>query len=272
MTSHTAALASLIAELSEQNLLRGDPYDLLLQAQSDPMFGAGFQRLPYVSRNRGKNVNFALLQHTDFILLVFPGSKLLQNWTSRTGNFSIRRVRQLGGKIHKGFWTQVDSYWAELSRRLAQCDTLPVVLGGHSRGGACAVIAALLVEQYLGNYRLAAVITLGQPACVNFKLARRINRDWGERYLRVVTSTDLIPLAPTWPWYYRAGEVWFIKKDCTRLVNPSKDDIEEAMREDNPLMRSQRSLPRFFLAARKQAVRVREGHDLATYRDCLYGT
>lgn len=271
MTTRNEQLSVLIAELSDQDLLRGDPEDLLQHAQADQYFGDGFHSLPYVSQNDKNNINFALLQHRDFILIIFPGSKMIQNWTSHTGNFSFRRVRRLGGKIHKGFWRQVDSHWSELTNKLSTCESLPLVLGGHSRGGACALIAALRVEHEFGFDRIGAVITLGQPGCVNFKLARRINRDWGDRYVRVVTSTDVIPLAPTWPWYYHGGKVWFCKKNSTRLVNPNKDQIEQAVREDNPLMHTQRNLLMFFLSIQRQAQRIREGHDLTTYCDCLNG-
>ena len=119
----------------------------------------------------------------------------------------------------------MDLFWEELARELNHLPTLPIVFGGHSRGGACAVITALRVEQQYELRRVAAVITLGQPGCVNLKLARRIRRDWGRRYVRIVTSTDIIPLAPTWPWYTHAGVMWFYKMDGTRKENPLKDDI-----------------------------------------------
>ncbi len=145
------------------------------------------------------------------------------------------------------------------------------MLGGHSRGGACAVITALLVQRTYELERVAAVITLGQPGCVSLKLARRIRRDLGRRYVRIVTSTDIIPLAPTWPWYTHAGVMWFYKMDGTRIENPLKDDIEEAIREDNPLMRRHRSLIRFAMSVWRQTQVVIDGHALGTYRACLCG-
>ena len=171
--------ARLIAELSDQELLSGSSRDLLHKAQADPYYGPGFRHEPHVSRTSSGNVNFALLVHTQIVVVLFPGSsRLIQNWASRTGNFSFRRVRQMDGKVHKGFWRQVASYWSELKSELDQWSTLPVVLGGHSRGGACAVITALRVERDFGLNRIQAVITLGQPACVHFKLGRRITADW----------------------------------------------------------------------------------------------
>ena len=120
---------------------------------------------------------------------------------------------------------------------MGQWNTLPVVPVGHSRAGACEVKTALLVEREFGLNRIQAVITLGQPACIHFKLGRRIAADWGQRYIRIVTSTDLIPLAPTLPWYNRVEVVWYYKKDAARIENPSKDEMEEAIRSDDPLMR-----------------------------------
>ena len=262
--------ARLIVELSDQELLRGPPRDLLHKAQANPYYGQGFRHEPHVSRTSNGIVNFALLVHTNFMLLLFPGSsRLIQNWALRTGNFSFRRVRQMDGKVHKGFWLQVTSYWSDLKLKLRQWSTLPVVLGGYSRGGACAVITALRVEREFGLNRIQAIITLGQPACVNFDLGERISADWGQRYIRIVTSTDLIPLAPTWPWYHQAGVVWYYQKDGTLLKKPSKDQIERAIRSDNPLMRRPKSLIGFLRATKRQAQLLIKGHGLATYRACL---
>ncbi len=227
-----------------------------------------------MSRNESGNVRYALFYHDEFMLVIFPGSRMTsEDWAGEKGNFSFERVTvpEIGGKVHEGFWKQVDSYWSELAAKLDQYPNVPVVVGGHSRGGACAVIAGLRIERELQN-RLAAVVTVGQPKCVNFKLATRIEREWADRYVRIVSSTDPIPLVPPEPWYYHAGTVWFYDKRGVCRVNPTALEIEEAIRRDNPAaMREHGNLAKYALAVVKQGWTSIAGHKLTYYYELVHG-
>ncbi len=270
------SLAPLVTTLSPPKLLAGNIQRLDERAKCNRNYGLGFRHHPpHVSRNGDGDVTYALFYHDDFMLVIFPGSKItVRNWAGERGNFSIDRVAvpELGGKVHEGFWEQVDSYWPELARKLGQHPNVPVVVGGHSRGGACAVIAGLRIEMELQN-RLHAVITLGQPRCINRKVAERIQRKWADRYVRIVSSTDPVPLAPPEPFYYHAGTVWFYDKNGERRVNPMEYEIKEAIRRDNPAkMREHRSVTRYVKAMVKQAWECIEGHKLTYYHSLVHGT
>lgn len=258
-------LVPLVTSLSRKEVLHGEPEHFLHQARLNRKYGTGFRELPCVSRSESGHVNYVLVHHCDFILVIFPGSRTCEDWTSGTGNLVIKRVSEMGGKVHQGFWKQVNSYWGIVARQLGQGSDVPVVLAGHSRGGACAVISALRVEHELGIHRIGAVITLGEPGCINYDIASRINTTWGGQYARIVSSTDPVPLAPSKPWYHRAGVMWFYDKDGTRWIDPTRDVMEEVIRRDNPFMQAHRDVPMCVLALMKQAWECKKGHDLAHY-------
>ena len=227
-----------------------------------------------MSRNENGDVTYALFYHVDFMLVIFPGSRItIGNWAGERGNFSFERIGipEMGGKVHKGFWRQVDSYWSELAGKLGQYPNVPLVVGGHSRGGACAVIAGLRIEQELQN-KLAAVITLGQPRCVNRKIAEQIQPKWKDRYLRIVSSTDPIPLAPLEPLYYHTGTVCFYDRTGVCRVDPKESEIKDAIRRDNPLMMLEhRNVARYVQAVVKQSWECIAGHNLSYYDALIHG-
>ncbi len=246
----------LVTALSPQKLLRGPEKDLLKCAKKDEHFGKGFEKKPVSYKNKNRNLNFVLLYHEHFKLVIFPGSKMLENWIPVDGgNFNLDQIEYQSGKVHEGFWNHVNSYWATLVSLLKECPNIPVVFAGHSRGGACALISALRFNDEQSQVPIEAIITIGQPMCVDLDLANEIDRLWPNKYIRVVRSTDIIPLGPPnlvqvadtgLKWLYeksgnitttrlqkpinvaRAGAKWIYDKCEKRPNNSSKKIINYA--------------------------------------------
>lgn len=171
-------------KLSSKKILRGRKKKLLAAAQA---IDGGFS--DPVQQYTGDELQYAVIRHTRFLLVLFPASMLrLNDWVS---NADIRKVKFRGGSVHKGFWSHVDSYWPKLLQLFESEPNKSIVFAGHSRGGACAVVAALRFTLSLpeGDARLAAVITIGQPPVVSKNLAVNVLTErWGRRYKRFVSS------------------------------------------------------------------------------------
>ncbi len=252
--------------------MRGDERTLLKHAQEDQALGWGFRHLPVSSWNETGNLNFVLLHHMNFMLVIFPGSKMLENWTTDRGNLNVRKINFLHGRIHEGFWYQVDSYWTHLVSLLDGRPGTPVVFAGYSRGGTCALISALRFRAERGKVRIGAIITVGQPMCVDSNLARKINHWRPREYIRIVTSNDVIPLAPSnFIDYAHAGVMWFYNKSGKLWINPSEEVINAAIRQDNSLLQPHDSPLGFLLAIPDQVEELKKGHSLTNYRYQVYG-
>ncbi len=73
----------LACDLSKENIMNGDPVRLLELARPDPYFGTAFADTtnPIVSPDAKNRVEFVILQHTDFTLVISSGIEIvIQNW------------------------------------------------------------------------------------------------------------------------------------------------------------------------------------------------
>jgi hypothetical protein len=105
------------------------------------------------------------------------------------------------GQVHQGFKQSLELLWSDvLSAVKAQhtASKLPVIVTGHSKGGALAALAALRL-QFEAGITPAAVYTFGSARAGNTQFWRdyqgKILRDW-----RFENQDDLVPhLPPTTP-------------------------------------------------------------------------
>jgi len=168
-------------------------------------------------------------------------------------------------RVHRGFLTAVDSVIGEIVEELKRGSvksvaapnpsTLqpsnpstvpPLVLTGHSLGGALAVLAAHILAAQ--GFNIHSVYTFGQPRVGDANFAARYNAalagrvtpcappgtttddggqgtarpTLGDRTFRIVNANDLVPRLPGWLMGYRhCGQNCFINLTGSLIFNPS---------------------------------------------------
>ncbi len=173
-----------------------------------PQYAAvGFLEVPTTLQSEG--INAALIGTTaSEVLVAFRGTSPITTDTPRAFYDSVRdwlndaQARLVpadftAGKVHRGFWESLDSLWTgtlEAVRQRQSQSRLPVVLTGHSKGGALARLAALRLQQE-AEITASAVFTYAAPRTGNADFARdyaqRITSDW-----RFENTDDIIPHIP----------------------------------------------------------------------------
>ncbi len=107
-------------------------------------------------------------------------------------------LRKTADGIHAGFASGVDAAWNSLVAPLADLSG-PVVLAGHSLGGALAVVAAfrLVQDGVLPPDRLRGVYTFGMPRAGDGRFAERYRAlGLAARTFRIVHGADIVASLP----------------------------------------------------------------------------
>lgn len=122
--------------------------------------------------------------------LAFTGSENLFNWLSNLYFLKVRRG-WFEGKAHKGF---VDSFEKIRAHAVERLDpALPVVVTGHSLGGAMASLMVYYLK-HLG-YSVVACVTVGKP-----RVGNQAYKDGyialGVESLRIVLERDPVVTTP----------------------------------------------------------------------------
>jgi len=96
---------------------------------------------------------------------------------------------------HKGFSDSVSSVWWDMEKRIKQFlrdKPLPVILTGHSLGGASAMLMA-----FHATFPIKAVYTFGQPRVGGSSFAFHYQRKkLHDKTFRLIHDQDLIPRSP----------------------------------------------------------------------------
>lgn len=153
-----------------------------------------------------------LFSQKDRIEIIFPGTASAQDVIT---DLRAAKLRWGHGAAHAGF----SRAW--LSVRKAVTDAIPsdtpVVIAGHSLGGALAMLAA----DSLPGYNVLAVFTFGQPRVFNGPAARDCNRRLANRTFRIVNHGDPIPRIPWMFGTYRHAGTEVQLTDAGIVVDPS---------------------------------------------------
>jgi hypothetical protein len=123
-------------------------------------------------------------------LVAFAGTHVTANTSLAeiADNFAGEPIEYNGGRVHDGYFAPLDRLWPRIGALLGDAD--PVVVLGHSMGGARAHLARSLLAQE----REVAVVSFGAPKAATPDFWRSIYG--GGAPLRVVFECDF---APTWP-------------------------------------------------------------------------
>lgn len=152
-----------------------------------------------------------LLRFPDFDVLAFRGSKELRDWTI---NLQAIPWRYYGAWVHMGFMRAHRSIWPDLSQLIDP--NKPLVLTGHSLGGAMAEASALALE---GHKAPLHMTTFGKPNLFfrpqHTKLAHLATQ------VSVVLGCDLVARIPRILYGPDAGQTMlYLANDGNDYVNP----------------------------------------------------
>lgn len=142
---------------------------------------------------------FVLAKETPAIV-VFRGTSDLTGFLQ---DFMARKEEHPWGWVHHGF---LDCWKIIRHRVLAVVGLKPVILTGHSLGGAMATLAA---PDFAGQVK--EVVTFGSPRVGNGAFRDAYAEEFAEQTTRYVYSLDPVPLVPGYLPGYRhvVGPTWF---------------------------------------------------------------
>ncbi|KAL4459318.1 hypothetical protein ABPG74_017931 [Tetrahymena malaccensis] len=167
------------------------------------------------------------------IVITFRGStRTLTNWIY---NFDVKKSpfeKCQNCSIHSGFLKTYndikDQLLKNLDNLISKYPAAPIIISGHSLGGAIATIAAIDIQHFLNERSYQNVIkevhTFGSPRVGNQAFAEYYNQLIPQT-ARVVNNQDIVPhLPPNKIGYYHVGtEIWLDKefnqqKDCQPFI------------------------------------------------------
>jgi hypothetical protein len=106
------------------------------------------------------------------------------------------------GRVHAGFWGQFSALREQLEELLQAHLNLPILVTGHSLGGAIALLAA---ATWAVERPLRVVYTFGQPAVAQPAAATTIGPLLAGRHHRLVNDADIVARVP--PGYRHSGHL-----------------------------------------------------------------
>ncbi len=134
------------------------------------------------------------------MLVAFRGTESTADWLS---NLNVHPQDVAGlGRVHAGFWGQFSALRPQLEVFLQPRRSLPILVTGHSLGGAIALLAA---ASWAPVRSLRAVYTYGQPAAALDEAAKAIGTTLVGRHHRLVNDADIVPRVP--PGYRHSGHL-----------------------------------------------------------------
>lgn len=149
----------------------------------------------------------ALIRHHSYGLMIgFRGTAEAGDWWSNLDRHRIDAPDDIPGKVHRGFSDSLDEIWGELWEYIkANANGEPILLAGHSRGGAHATIAAArLIVRGVPVLRLH---TYGSPRVGNKRFGKYIARHIGEAR-RYSYESDPVTRLPRFG-YKHVGRLWW---------------------------------------------------------------
>jgi V8-like Glu-specific endopeptidase len=157
----------------------------------------GFRSCDFVEQGAAQGF---LAASSDLVLVCFRGTESTADWLSNL-NVNPRDGDNLGPSVHAGFWGQFEALRSQLEERMARHSQLPLLVTGHSLGGAIAALAAATWAQR----HLRALYTYGQPAVARDRALNQLADALAGRYHRLVNDADIVPRVP--PRYRHAGHL-----------------------------------------------------------------
>ena len=134
--------------------------------------------------------------------------------------------------VHPGFFKLYEMYQKKVIRLMAESTFIlknqefPVIVVGHSLGGALATYAAY--DLYASGFNVQEVWTFGSPRVGSEEFASAYANVLGHRTWRVVNNNDKIPHVPHYPMYHHVpAELWCKNDDGSCKKYESGDGTGE---------------------------------------------
>jgi hypothetical protein len=133
------------------------------------------------------------------ILVAFRGTESLGDWIQ---NIRVLPTSTTMGDAHTGFLRGFNGVQAELESIIGDFSARPVVITGHSLGGALSTVAA---GKWNGVFPVSAVYTIGQPAVGGSDFKSFVEQNYPDSIFRFVNDDDIVPKLP--PGYDHLGKL-----------------------------------------------------------------
>jgi hypothetical protein len=189
----------------------GTAEDEIGQASSQKAMAAlGFSNFVWIDLTTVfKDVCAFVVSSDDYHLLVFRGTKLPQDWMTDLACTPVRfdwifSSAPAIGEIHAGFGHCLADGLQQILNALSSRDlTKPLLIAGHSLGGALAALAGAYFAA-LGSPvpPVSAIYTFGQPRIGLHDFCNTYGRIVSNKLVRFVNKEDLVPRVPFRNWDY----------------------------------------------------------------------
>ncbi len=140
-----------------------------------------------------KGTQCAIASNDEAIFIVFRGTQVKQV-EDILADIEVDPQSAFGGKVHSGFYRAYRLIRARLLNKLRLHGNKPIVVSGHSLGGALATLAAL--DLSLKRLPVTAVYTAGQPRVGDKKFRSAYYDAVDNRTFRFSHVDDVIPSIP----------------------------------------------------------------------------
>jgi hypothetical protein len=146
----------------------------------------------------------------DALIITVQGSESKRDWLN---NIKIVKTEYHGIRAHKGFAWCAESILPDVLAAIARDPVKPVILTGHSLGGAIATLLAVALRPHA-----VKLITFGQP---RVSTLRELKLALYGEYIRVVNGSDVVPRSP-WLGYSHAGTCVYLDNEGRKRIDPGE--------------------------------------------------
>ncbi|MEM7477708.1 MAG: trypsin-like peptidase domain-containing protein [Planctomycetota bacterium] len=179
----------------------------------------GFSNCEFIARD---GTECFIASTNKVVLLAFRGTKETTDWIT---NLNLVGTTKDYGRVHRGFLGAFEVVRPMLQEAISETPGLPIVLTGHSLGGALATIAA---AEWKNEFPIRNVYTFGQPAVGKGDFQGFIKRSYDNQFFRFVNDTDIVTMVP--PTYQHVGSLFHF--DGKGALKPQNENLMESLKPE----------------------------------------